>query len=137
MDRGFEKAGFNFEARFGLFRNSVMQFADLAQFAIYRGATTNESLRTTVKYFVAGRTVFVTSKESTKLEQGVESKKTIKRPDALERKVDSLADQLAQLSLLVEKSQGVPVPTAVTSIRIETTHVLGVGSLVTRRHRAG
>ena len=29
------------------------------------------------------------------------------------------------------------VPIAVTSIRIEITNVLGVASLVTRRHRAG
>ena len=71
MDRWLEKAGFNSEARFGLLRNSVMQFSDLAQFAIYRGATTYESLRTTVKDFVAGRTVFFISKESTQPEQAV------------------------------------------------------------------
>ena len=95
MDRWFEKAGFNSEARFGLLRNSMMQCPHLAPFAVYRGAITYKSLRTTVKDYVAGRTVFFTSKESTQPEQGVGSKKIIKRPDALERKVDSLADQLA------------------------------------------
>ena len=39
MDHLFEKASFNGEAKFGLLRNALSRFPELAQFAIYHGAT--------------------------------------------------------------------------------------------------
>lgn len=108
MDRCFEKAGFNPNVKFGLLRNSVMQVLDLAQFAIYRGATTYDDLKTTIKDFVSGGMVFYSSgggmPEQTPPDDGT-PKMILKRPDALERKGDVLTDQLEQLSLIVKKNQ--------------------------------
>ena len=40
MDRQFEKASFNTEAKFGMRRIAVMEHADVSQFVLYRSPTT-------------------------------------------------------------------------------------------------
>lgn len=58
LDRLYEKAGFNDEAKFGLLRNAVMEHLELAHFAIYRGAKKYKALLDTIIDFWSGRSSF-------------------------------------------------------------------------------
>ena len=101
-----------------------------------------------LKDFVAGRTVLFPSQRTTNSEESVGSKKILKRPDVLERKVDTLADQLAQLSLLgpgqpvlgdfahIARSQGTGLTPAM-STPTRTKSAQDVASSARRRPRAG
>ena len=122
MDRLYEKANFNEEAKFGLLRSAVMEHLDLAQFAIYRGSTSYGDLKNSIKDFWNGRMAFHSSAVYAGVGEGarkpltsswsqnlgmVPAKKVMLRPDErvanVENKVDALADQLSQLSLIIKK----------------------------------
>ena len=114
MDRCFDKAAFNAEAKFGLLRNAVMAHADVAQFVyercniLYRSPGTYDELRKAIKDFDGGRKAFV-AVQSLSQPQQIVPKSILQRPDRLQRsnmveeKVDMLGDKLAELSLLMKK----------------------------------
>ena len=110
MDCRFEKASFNTEAKFGLLRSAVMEHVDVSQFVLYRSPTTYEGLKKADKDFVAGRKAFLAARDA-KQSQPPIPKRILQRPDRrqepdkIERKVDVLAEQLAELSLLMQKNQ--------------------------------
>lgn len=111
MDRCFEKAGFNNEAKFGLLRKAVMGHGALAQFAVYRGSTTYHELKKTVKDFVAGKKAFHSAQEDVQ-SRGAIPTRILARPERgastqLESKVDALTDRFAERALLVKKDQNV------------------------------
>lgn len=54
MDRLFEKAGFNEEAKFGLLRNSVADHSDLAQFVISRSPKSYQEVKKAISDFWFG-----------------------------------------------------------------------------------
>ena len=116
MDSLYGNAGFNEEAKYGLLRNSAVKHPDLAQFVIYRAPSAYAELKKTLKDFVSGRNAFLaaTGSEGSPESKGsfVAPMKILTRPDAragteqqLEAKVDALANQMAELSLIVKKSQ--------------------------------
>ena len=110
MDRRFERASFNVEAKFGLLRSAVMEHVDVSQFVLYRSPTTYEGLKKAVKDFVTGRKAYLAARDA-KQSQPQVPKRILQRPerrqepDKIERKVDVLAEQLAELSLLMKKNQ--------------------------------
>ena len=110
MEGHFEKASVNTEAKFGLLRSSAMEHTDVWQFVLYRSPTTYEGLKKTAKDFVTDRKAFLAARDAKK-SQPQAPKRILQRPerrqepDKIERKVDVLAEQLAELSLLVNKNQ--------------------------------
>ena len=110
MDPRFEKASFNTEAKFGLLRSAVMEHVDVSQFVLYKSPTTYEGLKKAVKDFVTGRKAFLAARNA-KQSQPPVLKLILQRPerrqdpDKIERKVDVLAEQLAEQSLLMKKNQ--------------------------------
>ena len=70
MDRLYEKANFNEEAKFGLLRSAVMEHLDLAQFAIYRGSTSFRDLKKSIKDFWNGRMAFHSSAVNAGVDEG-------------------------------------------------------------------
>ena len=101
----YEKAGFDRNAKYGLLRNAIRQCKDeVSQFVFYQKPTNYEEL-------VKATKDFVTYKESTRTNRSSSygSKQVLLRSDvssrALESKVDSLTKQMAELTLLVKKSQ--------------------------------
>lgn len=58
MESALKTAGFNDAAKFGLLRQAVMLIPDLAQFSIYRGASTYDELRKAVKEYGNNRTEY-------------------------------------------------------------------------------
>lgn len=120
VDTLYSKASFNEEAKFGLLQNAAMKVPDLAAFAIYRGATDYPSLMKVIRDFDIGRRAFHSASLSGPSSHfthgaGAPSTQTAKapqllvRPDArvrnVEHKIDPLADQLADLTLIVKKTQ--------------------------------
>ena len=110
IDRRFEKASFHVEAKFGLLRSAVMEHIDVSQFVLYRSPTTYEGLKKAVKDFVTGRKAFLAARDA-KQSQPQVPKRVLQRlerrqePDKIERKVGVLAEQLAELSLLMKNNQ--------------------------------
>ena len=108
IDRCFDKAAYDAEAKLGLLRNAVMEHADVAQFVLYRAPGTYEELRKAIKDFDGGRKAFAAVQSLSQPQQMV-PKSILQRPDRLQRsnkveeKVDMLADNLAELSLLMKK----------------------------------
>lgn len=119
MEKLYEKAGFNEEAKYGLLRNAVMGHLEVAQFAILRSPTTYDELKKTVKDFAVGRDAFRAARASSSVNDQT-PKKVLQRPDAgpkqekLESKVDELATQLAELSLMMKKKQQTPAESGPT-----------------------
>ena len=64
MDRRFEKASFNPEAKFGLIRSAVMEHVDVSQFVSYGSPTTYEGLKVAVKDFATGRKAFLAARDA-------------------------------------------------------------------------
>ena len=110
IDRRFDKAAFNAEAKFGLLRNAVMEHREVSQFVLYRAPTSYVELKKAVKDFVAGRKAFLAAQD-TKQFHPPAPKHILQRPewrqepDKIEKKVDILAGQLAEPSLLMKKNQ--------------------------------
>ena len=120
-DELYNKAGFNDEAKFGMLRSAVMRIPDLAAFAVYRSAKDYEELKTVIRDFESGLRAFRSANRKGKIAEassvalpaiGARSTekhpKLLVRPDArvsnMESKIDSITDQLANLSLLMKKS---------------------------------
>ena len=124
MERLFDEAGFNDAAKFGMLRSAVMDHLYLAQFAIYRGANSYDDLERAVKDFWVGLQAFQSSAVYASYAAGglstdwfrdmgiVPAKKVLLPSNArsanVESKVDALADQLSQLSLLIKKQTTQP-----------------------------
>ena len=123
-DSLYERVGFIDEAKFGLLRNAVMVYLELAQFALYRGAKTYKALLYAIMDFWSGHCAFQAAAKSLSnsrykwLEswQGmyeprgqVGLKNVMMRSNAhlspLETKVDALTDRLADFSLMMRKNQ--------------------------------
>lgn len=108
IDCIFDKAGFNDMAMFGLLRKALTDIPDVLQFVIYRGASEYKTMKMDVHEYVTSRRTFV--RQVTFTEAGPSevfgSKKVLNRTDTrvaqIESKVDSLANDLANLSLLVQ-----------------------------------
>eukprot|EP00737_Agarophyton_chilense_P004355 gb/GEZJ01005436.1/.p1 GENE.gb/GEZJ01005436.1/~~gb/GEZJ01005436.1/.p1 ORF type:complete len:250 (-),score=29.54 gb/GEZJ01005436.1/:2825-3574(-) len=84
-----------------------MQYADLAQFVVFRGASDYRTLKSLVKEFVSGKKILG---DHHPFNMSPPPKKVISRsktPEApqMEEKVDQLAEQLSKLALFVKKSQ--------------------------------
>ena len=58
MDRHFEKASFNTEAKFRLLLDVVMEHVEVSQFVLYRSPTTYEGLNMAISDFRTGRKAF-------------------------------------------------------------------------------
>jgi len=123
MDELFGKANFNEEAKFAVLQRAVNEFPDLAAMALFRKADDYEKLKTLVEDFHQGkkaypsldRANFQAIRNLVKFvdEKSAADSKTPRlmvRPDTrvqnVENKVDKLADQLANLTLLIKKSKG-------------------------------
>lgn len=95
--------GLNDAEKYGLLRQAVLLIPDLAQFGIYRSASTYSELQKVVKEYETHRTsyhaVSILWKRST---GALKAGRTSEKP--IEEKVDKLAGQLAEISLLVSKS---------------------------------
>lgn len=110
MEGCFDKASFNAEAKFGQLRNAVMAHVDLAQFVLYRAPTSYETLNRSVEDFLEGREAFLAERPAQLFDPSA-PRRILQRPERfektgnIEKKVESLADQLAELSLLVKKKQ--------------------------------
>lgn len=122
LDELYVKANFNEEAKFAMLQKAVNTFPELAAMALFRGANDYESLKTIVQDYHKGRKTYPSLNKpyQTKEENGVKfvdeksglqskSPKLMVRPDArianMESKVDNLADQLADLTLLMKKAR--------------------------------
>ena len=109
MDRAFDKAGFNDTAKFGLLRKALVEFPEILQFVIYRGASDYTHLLKIIKEYDASRKTFfhqLGSSSSDRAENVFGSKKVLNRPDArgaeIESKIDSLTKGLENLTLIVK-----------------------------------
>lgn len=82
----------------------------MSQFVLYRSPTTDERLKRAVKEFVTGIMAFLAARNS-KQSLLPAPKRILQRPEGrqepekIERKVDVLAEQLAELSLLMKTNQ--------------------------------
>ena len=111
MDKLYSKAGFNDEAKYGLFCNAVIEHLDAAQVAIYRSQKTYEELKIIVQDFSAGRDAFKAARSSARSGELPSPKRILTRSDTdpreekLENKFDATTSQLAELSLMMKKRQ--------------------------------
>ena len=105
MDNLFQKAVFDDNPKFGLLRKAVMEHHELSQYMMYRNPLSYKTLRSNIISFVSARETFTMNSSG----KSFTPKKVIQRPDAgqrkIEEKVDALASQLSELSLIVKKSQ--------------------------------
>ena len=121
MERAFDKAGFNDQAKFGLLRKALSESPEILQFVLYRGASTYKDLVKVVVEYETGRKTFFrqTSAGASSSSDVFGSKKVLNRPDArgseIEAKVDSLATSLADLTLIMKKKT--PAPAAAAAAR--------------------
>ena len=122
MDELFGKAKFNEEAKFAVLQRAVNEFSDLAAMALFRKADDYKTLKTIVEDFYQGKKAYLSLNRanyqaaSNKVKfvdekSAVDAKtpRIMVRPDArvqnVENKVDKLADQLANLTLLIKKTK--------------------------------
>lgn len=61
MESVLKKAGFNVTVKSGLLRRAVTLIPDLAQFEIYRGSSTHDEFRKSVKEYDKNRTEYRTA----------------------------------------------------------------------------
>lgn len=116
VDALYSRAGFNEEAKFGFLRMAAMKIPQVATFAMYRGASDYPALKKAIRDFDSGMRAFhsvtkydgMSSTEILDVQQE-KDKRLLVRPDArvknMEVKIDTLADQLADLTLLMKKGQ--------------------------------
>ena len=110
MDRTFNKAGFNDEAKFCLLHNADMEHRDLAQLAMYRSPTVYSDLENAVTDFAASQNAFRAAcpSQSSQNKVRVLTRNESVRSGNLDHKVDALPNQLSELSLMIaKKSSGV------------------------------
>ena len=126
LDRLYDRAGFNDAAKFGVLRNCVIAIPELAQFAAYRGVRTYEDLKTAIHDFATSRVTFgqfmrnpllFTSQIQSQV-QSPAAEAERQTNFAMESKVDELADQLKELTLMV-KNIRTPDKPAVTESKPE------------------
>ena len=105
MDNLFQKAGFDDNAKFGLLRKAVMEQAELSQYIMFNNPVDYKSLKKAIHSFVSAKEAFSFHSSTASFVP----RKIIQRPDVgqrkIEDKVDALASQLSQLSLIIKKSQ--------------------------------
>ena len=102
LDRLYERAGFNDAAKFGVLRNAVVRHPDLAQFAAYRGALTYDALHTAVQDYATSKVTFGQTSHSYSPEVAPQQEDTLSTDQSMASKVDELADQLKDLTLLIK-----------------------------------
>lgn len=116
LDSVYSRAGFNDEAKFGFLRVAVMKIPAVATFAMYRGVSSYMDLKKAVKDFDSGMRAFHAVSKDTERSAGTwlgnqeeKDMKLLVRPDArvqnMEAKIDTLADQMSSLTLLMKKGQ--------------------------------
>ena len=113
LDRCYQQAGFNEEAKFGLLRQSVKEHVQLADFTLYKGPETYEALKKVIRDYVRGTETYCSTAETTPstLSQGKKNnQRTISFSNAkpsedayMNAKIDSLTSQVAELALVVKK----------------------------------
>lgn len=110
MDACFERAGLNENAKLKLFRNAMMEFGVLAQFAILQGAYDYEVFKKCVRSFGAVQKVLRSHTASLVMlppkrifhnENQVDEKASY----ALKEGVDQITDQMSHISMQVKKNQ--------------------------------
>lgn len=109
----YTRAGFNDKAKFGFLRVAVTQLEPVASISMYCGACDYAQLVKAVQDFDSGKCAFQlrpTPEKASKTTPGTDTDKEIKlfvRPDArvqkMEAKIDTLADQLSSLTLILLK----------------------------------
>lgn len=111
MERLFPKANFNSEVCFGLISPEIIEIHYLAQLVMFRGVKMYDETKQAVSDFDYGRGAFQKVSWSVRapIVEDVEpmAKKLLVRPEErvahVEQKIDSLADKMAELTLLVCK----------------------------------
>lgn len=116
LDSMYYRAGFNEEAKFGFLRVATMKIPQVATFAMYPGVSLYDKLKKAIQeydsgirslYSVTGQKDLMNSKLMNEPIQ--EDQKLLVRPDYrvknMEDKIDTLANQMADLTLLMKKSQ--------------------------------
>lgn len=130
MDNLLQKARFNAKAKFGSLRKAVMEYVDLAQFVIFRGAEDYDELKVQVKAFdakkVMGSHVLFMSLPKRIFQNSRLSGDSFAQ--GLTSKVDKLSEQFAELSLILKSLR--------RSEKIKIEPVLIVGSPVIMHPRA-
>ena len=120
LDRIYEKAGFNDQAKYGLLIQACMNVPDLAQFTILKSPDGYEELKLTIREYVRGRDAFrrspvfpfhagnktsVDTKSIRKTNLSETTDESALHISDLESKIDSLTYQMANMSLLIKKQQ--------------------------------
>ena len=100
LDRLYARAGFNYAANFGFLRNAVVCLPELAHFVAYRGALNYDILHTAVKDCATSKVIYGQTAHSSF--HATQQEYPISPDQAMESKVDELADQLKDLTLMVK-----------------------------------
>lgn len=119
VDALYSRAGFNEEAKYGFLRAAVTKIPPVATFAIYCGAPNYAQLASAVRDFDCGSRVFqagpLTGEQGPSKLKEMELGKEVKllvRPDVrvhnMKAKIDTLANQLSNLTLILKKSHAQP-----------------------------
>lgn len=105
MDTIFKKAEFDDKAKFGLLRRSVVEHQDLSRYVMFRNPLDYESLKASIFSFTSAKETFSPYSKNVPFTP----QRVIHRPDGsqrkIENKVDALATQLSELSLIVKNSR--------------------------------
>lgn len=112
LDGLYCRAGFHEKARFGFFCMAVTKIAPLATCAMYRGVSSYDQLVKGVREYVSGTKSFqanpvISTEKELKHGGDMSNVKHLVRPDArvqnMETKMDTLADQLANFTLILRR----------------------------------
>lgn len=113
LDSLYERGGLNESAKFGLLTKSVAESKDLSQYVMYHNPEEYDPLVNSFKSFVSTKNSF----DVGDIKNIAGSKGILSRPDAgarsIENKVDELANQLAELSLLIKRGASSSAATSI------------------------
>lgn len=102
MDSIFHEASFGNNSKFGHTRRAMMEQSEIARFVMLRSPRTYSALKESLEAFSSARETFSMGDNA----KVYLPKKIIQRPNAwkrkIEDKVDTFANQLSELSLLVK-----------------------------------
>ena len=102
LDRLYECAGFNDAAKFGVLPNAVVCHPELAQFAAYRSALTYAAMTLPYKDYATSKVTFGQTLQNYFPEFAPHQEYLSSTNQSMESKVDELADQLKDLTLIIK-----------------------------------
>ena len=100
LNRLYARAGFNDASKFGVLRNAVVRLPELAHFFAYRGALNYDTLHTAVKDYATSKVTYGQTAHSSF--HATQQEYPLSPDQAMESKVDELADQLKDLTLITK-----------------------------------